>query len=100
MMSTVKGKGKAKDDDEVVSLGSTEDEGLFGDGDDAEMEEVHPSLDFDGNNDLGTTEYDVDHEISSSTGLELFLRQVRLTQSDETIVNSNSQLDSIIATAS
>src|SRR5882762_1135424 len=95
MMSTVKGKGKARDDD-VVSLDFTEDEGLFGE-DDTEMEEVHPSLDYDGTNDLGTAEYNVDHEISSSAGLEMFHRQVHSTQSDKTMTNSCLQLDNHIA---
>jgi len=44
------------------------------------MEEVHPSLDYDATNDLGTAEYNIDHEIEESAGLEMFHGQVHSTK--------------------
>ena len=71
-----KGKGRAKDDDEV-SLDYSGDELMEGYHDDEEMEEINP-LDQPGDNNLGTIEFDVDNEVANAAGLT-FLRQVQTT---------------------
>ena len=72
---TGKGKGKAKDDDEVsLDYSGDEMEGYLND---EEMEEINP-LDQPGDNDLGAMEFDVDNEVADAAGLT-FLRQVQTT---------------------
>src|SRR5882762_3927024 len=84
MMSTVKGKGKARDNN-IVSLNFTEDEceGLA-EAEDEEMGKVLPSLNYNSNHNLGTTEYNVNHKVAELTGHKNFLRQVHSTHCDET----------------
>ena len=87
-----KGKGKAKDDDEV-SLDYSGDELMEGYHDDDKMEEIDP-LDQPGDNNLETMEFDVDGEVADCA--RLGLRQVHSTPERTTIDNS-LQLDSNIA---
>ena len=86
-----KGKGRAKDDNEV-SLNSSGDE-MEGYHDNDEMEEVNPLID-NGDNDLETMEFDVDREVADCAGLTL--RQVQTTL-ERTKINSSLQLDNNIA---
>ena len=79
-----KGKGRAKDDDEV-SLDYSGDELMEGYHDDDEMEEIDP-LDQPGDNDLEMMEFDVDGEVADCAGLGL--RQVHSTPKRTTIDNS------------
>ena len=88
-----KGKGKAKDDDEV-SLDNSEDELMEGYHDDKEMEEIDP-LDQPGDNDMETQEFDMDSEVTDCAGLT-FLRQVHSTP-ERTTINNSLQLDNYIA---
>ena len=69
---TGKGKGRAKDNDEVsLHYSGDEMEEYLND---EEMEEVDPLID-NGDNDLGTMEFDVDNEVANAAGLT-FLRLV------------------------
>ena len=89
---TGKGKGKAKDNDEVsLDYSGDKMEGYFND---EEMEEVDPLID-NGDNNLGTIEFDMDKEVADVAGLT-FLRQVQITH-ERTMTNNSSQLDSYIA---
>ena len=87
-----KGKGKAKDDNEV-SLDYSGDELMEGYHDDDKMEEIDP-LDQPGDNNMETQEFDLDSEVTDCAGLT-FLRQVQTT-SERTKTNSSLQLDSNI----
>ena len=58
-----------------------------------EMEEIHP-LDQPGDNNLETTEFNVDREVADCA--ELGLRQVQTT-SERMMTNNSSQLDNYIA---
>ena len=90
--SSGKGKGRAKDDDEV-SLDFSGDE-MEGYHDNKEMEEVDPLFD-NGDNDLGTMEFNVDNEVADCSGLNS-LRQVHSTPG-RTTTNNSLQLDKNIA---
>ena len=88
-----KGKGRAKDDNEV-SLDYSGDDLMEGYYEDKEMEEVNPLID-NGDNDLETQEFDLDSEVTNCAGLT-FLRQVQTT-SERMMTNNSSQLDKYIA---
>ena len=89
---TGKGKGKAKDNDEVsLDYSGDQMEGYLNN---EEMEEVNPLVD-NGDNDLGMMEFDVDNEVTDAAGLT-FLRQVQTTH-ERTMTNNSSQLDNYIA---
>ena len=88
-----KGKGRAKDDDEV-SLDYLDDEIMEGYHNNDEMEEINP-LDQPGDNNMETQEFDLDSEVTDCAGLN-FLRQVHSTP-ERTTINNSPQLDSNIA---
>ena len=88
--SSSKGKGRAKDDNEV-SLDFSGDE-MEGYHNDEEMEEINP-LNQPGDNDLETMEFDVDGEVTNCAGLGL--RQVQTTHR-RTMTHNLSQLDNYI----
>ena len=85
-------KGKGQDDDEVfLDFSGDEMEGYHNN---ADIDEVDPLFE-NGDNNLGTMEFDVDNEVADAAGLT-FLRQVHPTPG-RTTTNNLLQLDNYIA---